>query len=89
MSLKEGENGRVILSYYDPTTGQVRVRTFYSSGTYVFEDLPISMGDKLVYQTLSLHPRGETLRATDDGLKEVIRREYESKIKEARKLGFV
>lgn len=85
MSLYRPVAGRVKLTYHDPYMGGTRARTFYSSGGYVFEDLP--QGDRLI--GAYLNPSNEAcLRSTDEALEEVIRGAYNGLREKARREGF-
>jgi hypothetical protein len=76
MSLKVGDRGRVILTYQDPKQKEPVSRSFYSSGGYVFEDLPT--GDKIMTYALKVCEGTQAaVLATRETLPQVLRREYQ------------
>lgn len=75
MSLKAADRGRVILTYQDPKQKEPVSRSFYSSGGYVFEDLPT--GDRIMTYALKVCEGTQAaVLATRETLQEVLRREY-------------
>lgn len=75
MSLKVADQGRETLTYQLPNQKVPVSRTFYSSGGYVFEDLP--KGDRCMTFTLNACEGSQpAISATRETLPEVLPREY-------------
>lgn len=73
VTLKKGDRGRVILTYQKNPVS----RSFYSSGGYVFEDLPT--GDRIMTTGLQVCEGAlPALRATLDTLAKVLRKECQN-----------
>lgn len=75
MSLRSGERGRVVLTYQTVGMAQPKIRIFYASGGYLFEDLP--RGDEIMTLALKVCEGGKPpVLATSATLQQVVRREY-------------